>query len=105
MIQRVENYLMDCVKSGSPLRRALALLALAVGGVLALAVGALVAITQIAALYMVAGWMGTESAALPALVLVVFMYPFWRWWRWRRRQGDAKVMAKVFADLDAGKFD
>jgi hypothetical protein len=62
---------------------------------------------QLAALFMLAAWMGRESLTLPALVLVLcmlvlFMYPFWRWWRTRR---SAKVIAKVFADLDAGKFD
>jgi hypothetical protein len=37
MIQRIENYLMDCVKSGGRVRRTLALLALTAGGLLALA--------------------------------------------------------------------
>jgi hypothetical protein len=37
MIQRIENYLMDCVKSDGRVRRTLALLALTAGGLLALA--------------------------------------------------------------------
>jgi hypothetical protein len=38
MIQRVENYLMECLRSGGRVRRALALLVLAVAGLLALAI-------------------------------------------------------------------
>jgi hypothetical protein len=49
VIQRVENYLMDCVRSGSRALRTLALLALTVAGLLALAVGALVGFMQRAA--------------------------------------------------------
>jgi uncharacterized membrane protein YidH (DUF202 family) len=106
VIQRVENYLMECVRSGSRGLRTLALLVLTVAGLLVLAIGALVGFMHIAALFMLAAWMGTESLTLPALVLILFMlvlvmYPLWRW----RRQRSAKVIAKVFADLDAGKFD
>jgi hypothetical protein len=103
VIQRVENYLMDCVRSGSRALRTLALLALTVAGLLALAVGALTGFMYIAALFMLAVWMGTESLTLPALVLVLLMYPFWLGCRWWRRRRNAKVIAKVFAD--AGKFD
>jgi hypothetical protein len=91
VIQRVENYLMDCVTSGSRVLRTVALLALTVAGLLALAVGALTGFMLIAALFMLAAWIGTESLTLLALVLVLFMlvllfmYPFWRWWRRRRR--------------------
>ena len=74
MIQRIENYLMDCVKSGGRVRRTLALLALTVG--------ALAAFAQIAALYLVAELMGTTNLTLSALVHVGFMYPAWRCWRW-----------------------
>jgi hypothetical protein len=42
------------------------------------------AFAQIAALYLVAAWMGTSSPTLPALVLVGCMYPVWRCWRWWR---------------------
>jgi hypothetical protein len=86
VIQRVENYLVDCVRSGSRALRTLALLALTVAGLLALAVGALVGFMQVAGLVMLAAWMGTESLTLPALVLVLFMYPFWRCWRWWTRR-------------------
>jgi hypothetical protein len=55
---------------------------------------------QIAGLFMLAAWMGTESLMLPALVLLLFIYSFWRYWRWWRRRRDAGVI-----DLDAGKFD
>jgi uncharacterized membrane protein YidH (DUF202 family) len=90
VIQRVENYLMDCVRSGSRALRTLALLALTVAGLLALAVGALTGFMYIAALFMLAVWMGTESLTLPAsviilFVLALFMYPFWRWSRSRRK--------------------
>jgi hypothetical protein len=90
VIQRVENYLMDCVRSGSRALRTLALLALTVAGLLALAVGALVGFMQIAGLFMLAAWMGTGNLTLPASVLILFMlalfiYRFWRWWRRRRR--------------------
>jgi uncharacterized membrane protein YidH (DUF202 family) len=90
VIQRVENYLMDCVRSGSRALRTLALLALTVAGLLALAVGALTGFMYIAALFMLAVWMGTESLTLPASVIILFMlalfmYPFWRWWRSRRK--------------------
>jgi hypothetical protein len=61
VIQRIENYLLDWVKSGGRVRRTLALLALTVGGLLALAVGALAAFAQIAALYLVAGLMGHDQ--------------------------------------------
>jgi hypothetical protein len=100
VIQRVENYLMDCVRSGSRALRTLALLALTVAGVAALAVGTLVGFMQISGLFMLAAWMGTESLTLPALVLVLFMYPFWRYWRWWRTRRNARVI-----DLEAGKFD
>jgi hypothetical protein len=95
VIQRVENYLLDCVKSGGRVRRTLALLALTVGGLLALAVGALAAFAQIAGLYLVAGLMGTTNLTLPALVHVGFMYPVWRCWRWWRNRRE----------VDAGKLD
>ena len=53
-------------------------------GLVALAVG-LGAFAQIAALYLVAAWMGTSSRMLPALVLVGgCIYPVWRCWRWWR---------------------
>ncbi len=106
VIQRVENYLMDCVRSGSRALRTLALLVLTVAGLLALAIGALMGFMQIAALFMLAAWMGTESLTLPALVLILFMLVLvmYQLWRWRRRR-SAKVIAKVSADLDAGKFD
>ena len=95
VIQRIENYLLDCVKSGGRVRRTLALLALTVGGLLASAVSALAAFAQVAAFYVVAGWMGTTNLTLPALVHVGFMYPVWRCWRWwRKRRG-----------LEAGKLD
>jgi hypothetical protein len=68
VIQRVENYLIDCVRSGSRALRTLALLALTGAGLLALAVGALVGFMQIAGLFMLAAWMGTESLTLPAVV-------------------------------------
>jgi hypothetical protein len=100
VIQRVENYLMDCVRSGSRALRTFALLALTVAGLLALAVGALVGFMHIAGLFMLAAWMGTESLTLPALMLVLFMYSFWRYWRWWRRRRDARVI-----DPEAGKFD
>jgi ABC-type dipeptide/oligopeptide/nickel transport system permease component len=90
VIQRVENYLMDCIRSASRALRTFALPALTVAGLLALAVGALVAFVQIAGLFMLAAWMGTESLKLPAFVLVLFIYTFWRYWRWWRpakRQG------------------
>jgi hypothetical protein len=95
VIQRVENYLMECVRSGSRGLRTLALLVLTVAGLLVLAIGALVGFMHIAALFMLAAWMGTESLTLPALVLILFMlvlvmYPLWRW----RRQRSAKVIAK-----------
>lgn len=105
VIQRVENYLMDCVRSSSRVLRTLALLALTVAGLLALAVGALIGFMQIAALFMLAAWMGPEStvpALLVLFILVLLTYPFWHWWRRRR---SAKVIAKVFADRDARKFD
>jgi hypothetical protein len=100
VIQRVEDYLIDCVRSGSRALQTLALLALTVAGLLALAVGALVGFMQIAGLFMLAAWMGTESLTLPALVLVLFIYSFWRYWRWWRSRRNARVI-----DLDAGKFD
>jgi hypothetical protein len=89
VIQRVENYLMDCVRSGSRALRTLTLLALTVAGLLALAVGALAGFMYIAALFMLAVWMGTESLTLPALAVVLFMpvlfmYPFLRWWSRRK---------------------
>jgi hypothetical protein len=100
VIQRVENYLMDCVRSGSRALQTLALFALTVAGLLALAVGALAGFMQIAGLIMLAAWMGTESLMLPALVLVLVMYTFWRYWRWWRNRRNARLI-----DLDAGKFD
>jgi len=59
MIQRIENYLMDCVKSGGRVRRTLALLAPTRGRLPRPSVGALAAFAQIAALYLVAELMGT----------------------------------------------
>jgi hypothetical protein len=100
VIQRVENYFMDCVKSSSRTLRTLALLALTVAGLLALAVGALVGFMQIAGLFMLAAWMGMESLKLAALVLVLFIYSSWRYWRWSRGRRNARVI-----DVDAGKFD
>ena len=82
MIQRIENYLMDCVKSGGRVRRTLALLAPTRGRLPRPSVGALAAFAQIAALYLVAELMGTTNLTLSALVYVGFMYPVWRCWRW-----------------------
>ncbi len=101
VIQRVANDLMDCVRSGSRALRTLALLVLTVAGLLALAIGALVGFMHIVALFMLAAWMGTESLTLPALVLVLFMYPFWWCWRWWMKRRTARV----FGDLDGGGFD
>ena len=74
-------------------------------GILALSVGGLAALAGIAALFLLAGLMSTTGLALPALVMVLAMYPFWRLGRWWKRRRHAKLIAKLFADLDAGKFD
>jgi hypothetical protein len=104
VIQRVQNYLMDCVRSSSRALRTFALLALTVAGLLALAVGALVGVMQIVGLFMLAAWMGTETQVIRLgarpLHIHVFIYTFWRYSRWWRTRRKARVV-----DLDAGKFD
>jgi len=89
MIQRAENYFMDCARSGSRVQRVAAVIVLAAAGIVALGVGALAAFAQIAALYLVAGYMGATSPAGPALVIVVVMWVGWQVWLglrtwWRR---------------------
>ena len=82
MIQRIENYLMDCVKSGGRVRRTLALLALTAGGLLALASARSRRSRRSPPSTWWPGLMGTTNLTLPALVHVGFMYPVWRCWRW-----------------------
>jgi hypothetical protein len=87
MIRRIDDWcedLMGVAMSGGGVRRAVAVVILVAVGLVALAVGGLAASAQIAALYLVAAWMGTSSPTLPALVLVGCMYPVWRCWRWWR---------------------
>jgi hypothetical protein len=86
MIRRLEEAVCEAVKTGGPAKRVLGVIGLIGLTIVALVIGGGGAYAGMVALFLLADMMGTRSPTLPALVLVLFMYPFWRGWQWWSRR-------------------